>query len=89
MEVVLHTKELRFIDMGIKQRDSAGFKIALFICIFLLVCVQRVVESITLLVKFHCVVRVDLLVVEIESFILEHWVDFSICFQINWGLICT
>jgi len=88
MEVVLHTKELCFIDMRVEERDGAGLKVAYFL-IIILVGVQRVVESITLFIKLHRVMRVDLLVVEIESCVLEIWMDLRTCLQINWGLIRT
>ena len=80
MEVILHTKKLGFIDMGIEQRNGAGLKIAILLSIVFLVCVQSIVESIALLVKFHCLMRDDFLVFEIECCILEHWVDFCTCF---------
>jgi len=88
MEVVLHTKELCFVDMRVEERDGAGLKVAHFL-IIILVGVQRVVESITLFIKLHRVMRVDLLVVEIESCVLEIWMDLRTCLQIDWGLIST
>ena len=88
MEVVLHTKELCFVDMRVEERDGASLKVALFL-ITILVGVQRVVESITLFIKLHRVMRVDFLVVEIESCVLEIWMDLRTCFQIDRSLIRT
>lgn len=86
MKMVLHTKELGFFDVRVEQRDGVGLKVALFLSV-IFVSIQCVVESISLLVKLHGFIWVDLLVVEFESCVLEIWVDYSTSFQIDWGLI--
>ena len=87
--MILHTEELGFFDMFVKERDGVSLEETLFLGLVGMLGVQLVVEGISLFVELKSFLWVDLFVVELEYVILESGMNVYVCLKIDRGLHST
>lgn len=75
--------------MWVKEWDGVSLKEALFVGLIFLTSIKLVKEGISLFIELHGVLRVDILVVEVECGISESDMNFLLCFKINRRLMST
>ena len=69
--MILHTEELSFFDMLIKERYGLSLEEALFLGFIGMLGIQLIVEGVSCIVELERFLWVDLFVVELEYVILE------------------
>ena len=69
--MILHTVELCFFDMLIKERYGLSLEEALFLGFIGMLGIQLIVEGVSCIVELESFLWVDLFVVELEYVILE------------------